>query len=127
MAPRKKKSVPDKTAPVINTGSYNYGKVKVKDADGKSRTSRGNGDAVATAMLGLSHDELLKVMKKNGLTDKLGDKPGKVNNGQFRMLLGNSLRALVRGGTPVDINGVEVKSLVQRVKLPDGAERSVAA
>lgn len=125
MAPRKKKSKAD-AAPPMSIDPKRYDAVKLRGADGRLRLSRGNGDAVATAMLGLDHDALVKVMRANGLADKLGAYANPAVAGRFRMLLGNSLRALVRKGTPVDVAGTEVRTLKQRVGLPEGASRVAA-
>jgi hypothetical protein len=109
----------------IDTGKYEYGRVKYKDKDGKSKISRGVMDAVAIAMLGMGPTELDKVVKKNSLEDKVAKARGG-NPGQFRMAVGNSLRAKVRAGEVALIGDHEVKKLDQRVALPEGAERVAA-
>lgn len=101
-----------------------YTKARIVGGDGKVRHSKSNDDAVARAMLvhlaahGTSDEVFAKIVKANGLGDKLDPAEYK-SAGLFRMTLGNSLRALVRGGTPVVIGDVTVKSLEQRVALPE--------
>jgi len=109
----------------IDTGKYEYGRVKYKDKDGKTKVSRGNLDAVALAMLGMGPKELERVVKDNKLEDKV-EKARKLNAGQFRMSIGNSLRATVRSGEAVTIGEHTIKKLDQRVALPEGAERLAA-
>ena len=77
----------------------------------KTVRSRGNGDAIAKAMAGLTPAQVKKAMSSNGLGKKLGHHYGKLNNGRFRMVVGNSLRAMVHNGTPVTINGITVSKL----------------
>lgn len=103
---------------IIDRSKYNYERKQYADPEtGKRRSTYSNGDAVANAMLGLSADQLEKVMKDNGLEEKLGKHlTGAANPGQFRMLLGNSLRAKVKRGEPVTIGEHTVKKLDQKVK-----------
>lgn len=109
----------------IDTGKYEYGRVKYRDKDGKTKVSRGNLDAVALAMLGMGPKELDRVVKDNKLEDKVA-KARTLNAGQFRMSIGNSLRAIVRAGEAVTIGDHTIKKLDQRVALPEGAERIAA-
>lgn len=104
---------------VINRDKYAYERIKTVDRDGKVRHSAGNGDAVARALLSVDYDGLIETMKKNDLWDRLGKHVGSVNNGQLRMFVGNSLRALVRKGTAVVIGEHTVRKLDQRVALPE--------
>lgn len=117
MAPRKKTDTP---SPTDSLSQYNYATLTTKDKDGKTRHSKGNGDAVQKALLVYvaAGGDLAKVVKANGLQDKL-DQAKYDNMGLFRMSLGNSLRGLVRNGTHVTIGDVVVKSLDQRVAVPE--------
>lgn len=109
---------------------YEYETTKVTGADGKTRTSRGNGDSVARAMLafvaasGDTQKALAKVVKDNKLGDKY-DVAKSDNLGLLRMAIGNTLRAMVRAGTPVQIGEVLVKTLEQRVALPEVKPKKV--
>jgi hypothetical protein len=89
-----------------------------------------NGDAVALAMMGLSHDQAVEVMTDNGLADKLSKHLGALNPGHFRMLLGASLRGLIKNGNTVKIGEHKVSSLTQKIKsdaiLPVTSKRSAA-
>jgi hypothetical protein len=103
---------------------YEYEKTRVRGVDGKIRHSLSNGDAVAKAMTVLVAEAkdlraaLAKVARENKLGAKLNIDQYD-NLGLFRMSLGNSLRGLVRNGTPVTIGDVTVKSLEQNVKVPE--------
>lgn len=115
----------EKTGDVIDREKYSYGRTRVKGEDGKVRTSTGNGDAVARAMLTvpLGEDAMKKVIKVNGLNDKLGKHIGigsGINPGQLRMIVGNALRAIVRKGEQsVTIGEIVVKKLDQNVKIDE--------
>lgn len=125
MAPRKKQKEAGSLDAIKN---YDYQRTKIVDKDGKTRHSASNGDAVAKAMLiyTAAGGDLTALIKKNGLGDRLD--PSKWDNqGLFRMALGNSLRALVRAGTPVTIGDVEVKTLAQRVAVPEVVEKKARA
>lgn len=115
MAARKKKA----KGTGIDMSDRDYKAIRVENKDGTIRHSRGNGDAVAKAMIAFvaGGGDLMKVVKDNKLTEKYGQKDFP-NQGMFRMTLGNSLRALVRGGTPVKIGSIEIKSLDQRIADP---------
>lgn len=102
-------------AKMIDPGRYGYGTTKVRGANGKIRHSRGNGDAVARALLGADFDAVLKA---NGLTERMKAHADK-NSGQFRMIGGNMLRALIKKGEPVTIGDHVIKSLTQKVAIPD--------
>ena len=100
-------------------GEYQYEATKIRDKDGKLRTSRGNGDAVAKAMLlhQAGGGELDQIIHANKLDDRM--KPhAKKSAGLRRMISGVMLRALVRNGTPVKIGRVTVEKLTQKVELP---------
>lgn len=87
-------------------------KAEQKKEEKKPRT---NGDAVARALDGLKHDDIVKVAKANKLYEGKYDKhDGTINNGRFRMLLGNSLRARIKNGMPVKIKGKVIERLNQR-------------
>lgn len=113
-----------KETTTIDASAYGYEKTKVRGADGKLKHSVSNGDAVAKAMTVLVATAkdlrvaLGKVVKENKLGAKLNIDQYD-NLGLFRMSLGNSLRGLVRNGTPVVIGDVTVKTLEQNVKVPE--------
>lgn len=105
--------------PMIDRSKYKYDPISYTDPKtGKKRRSLGNGDAVARAMLGLSADDLVTVCKANGL-DELAAKKDAINPGQFRMMVGNALRGLVRKGTAVNVGDHEITSLSQKIALPE--------
>lgn len=96
-----------------------YEKAKFKGADGKTHTTTSNGDALAKAMAGLSVADLNKAVKANGLSEKYpSGVEGFGNQGLARMSIGNSLRALVKNGTPVTVGEHTIKKLDQKVVLP---------
>jgi hypothetical protein len=106
-----------KVETMIDPGRYDV--VRIRDKSGKLRTSRGNGDAVANAMLihKAGGGDVDAIVRANKLTERM--KPHmKKPAGQFRMTLGVMLRGLVNHGTPVRIGSIVVKSLKQRVALP---------
>lgn len=117
---------------VIDASRYDYKVSKFRGKDGKVRTSRGNDDAVARAMLAFlaTGKDLMQVARANKLADRYDIK--KYDNvGLFRMSLGNALRGLVRNGTPVVIGNETIKSTSQRVSGPENvkaaAKKSVKA
>lgn len=100
--------------------NYDYERTSIRGKDGKVRHSASNGDALAKAMLiyTASDGDIGKLIKANGLQDKFD--PSKWDNlGLLRMGVGNSLRALVRNGTPVVVGGITVKALDQKVVVPE--------
>ncbi len=105
----------------IDMSGHSYRRVRVVGADGRSRHSATNDDAVARAMLtfAIGGGDWDKVIRDNKLTEKYpkGAK-GYANPGLFRMTLGGTLRAKVRAGTPVKIGTIIVKTLEQRVADP---------
>lgn len=92
-----------------------YTRTKFKGADGKSKHSAGNGDAVAQALLGAGPDDLRSIAADNGLSERMSKYEKSTNPGQYRMNLGNMLRGMVRKGTHVNIGGVTVEGLAQVV------------
>ncbi len=100
-------------------GDREYKATKIRNADGSVRTSRGNGDAIAKAMLLFTAKggDIATVVTRNKLDDKM--KPHmKKQEGLRRMTLGVMLRALVRAGTPVYIGSTKITDLKQAVELP---------
>lgn len=96
-----------------------YATTKVKNEDGKTKIARGNGDAVARALIGLDAKALEKVVKDNDLLDKhKGRATSATNLGLARMSIGNSLRAKVKRGEHVQIGEHLVKKLDQRIVVP---------
>lgn len=111
------------TTPIINPERVKgYEKTRTTGSDGKVRTVTSNGDAVALAMAGMLRPDLEKVVKANGLTDKMAKHTDK-NEGMYRMNLGNMLRARVRNlkdeDKPVVIGKHEIRSLYQRIEVPE--------
>lgn len=127
MAPRKKKAKKSEGTS-LDMSDRDYKAIRVENKDGTIRHSRGNGDAIAKAMIAFvaGGGDLMKVVKDNDLTEKYGQKDFP-NQGMFRMTLGNSLRALVRAGTPVKIGKETVTSLAQRIADPAIKERAPKA
>lgn len=112
-----------KTKPASIAADYEYETSKIRGKDGKVRSSRGNGDAVAKAMLLFTAGggEITTVINANKLQDKMAlhlKKKGPKAAGLIRMTLGVMLRALVRNGTPVKIGKELIEKLTQKVDLP---------
>ena len=101
---------------MIDRERYGYKPAKYTNAEGKTRYSVGNGDALARALIGMDLEAVIKVAKANGLGELVSRHTSNknVNTGQLRMILGNALRALVRKGTPVKVGDVTIKSLDQK-------------
>ena len=113
---------------------YQYDVIKIRGKDGKVRTSRGNQDAVAKALLVFmaGGGEITTVVNANKLQDKMAPhlkKKGPKAPGLARMCLGVMLRALVRNGTPVKIGKIVVEKLTQKVEVPkvEKLERAAVA
>lgn len=122
-----------KTKSASIAAEYEYDTTKIRGKDGKVRSSRGNGDAVAKAMLLFlsGGGEITTVINANKLQDRMAPhmkKKGPKAPGLQRMTLGVMLRALVRNGTPVKIGKELVEKLSQKVDLPkvEKAERKAA-
>lgn len=115
MAPRKTKKTATAT---IDPSKYDYKTAKTVGKDGKTVKSLGNGDAVQKAMLlfKASGKDISQVIKANGLPQVVSNYD---NLGLLRMSVGNSLRALVKAGTPVTIGSITVSKLSQRVALTE--------
>lgn len=119
-----------KTASIAS--EYEYDTTKIRGRDGKVRSSRGNGDAVAKAMLLFlsGGGEITTVINANKLKDKMAPhlkKKGPKAPGLQRMTLGVMLRALVRNGNDVKIGKIVVSKLSQKVELPKVEKRERAA
>lgn len=110
------------TKDMMDRDKYKYERTRILDPDtGKARWTSGNADAVALALTTVKKGDLPEVVAANGLGEKLDKHWGKdstVNDGQRRMLLGNSLRAMVTAGKHVVIGDITVKKLDQKVVLP---------
>ena len=90
-----------------------YPAIPYLDAEGKLSHSKGNGDAIHVAMINADVGDLKKVAKAYGFDwDKYS------NFGLARASLGNALRARVKGGEAVTVNGITVKKLDQKVINP---------
>lgn len=120
-----------KATATIDAGAYDYKTTKVRDKDGRVRHSVSNGDAVAKAMLNFvaAGKDLMQLVRANKLDQDKFNPKRFTNTGMFRMTLGNSLRAMVRAGTAVDIGGTVIKTLNQRVAVEEAktAPRKAAA
>lgn len=103
---------------VVDTKKYKYDRIKVRGPDGVARYTAGNKDAVAKCLIGMSKEDLLQVAKGNGL--KMAEHYKARNSGHFRMIVGQALRSIVQKGGKVQINGVEIESLAQKVEWPKG-------
>ncbi len=104
---------------MINPGRYDAISY-IDPISGKTRTSRGNQDAVALALLGTGPKDWDRIAKDNDLEQKL-DKEYP-NNGQYRMALGAMLRAKVKRGEAITIgNHPVIKKLDQKISLPKKA------
>lgn len=90
-----------------------YDAIEYLDSEGKLKKSRGTGDAVALAMLGMSEDEVRKTAEDNEL--EISNKP---NFGLYRLAVGNSLRAKIAQGESVVIGSFTVKKLDQKINNP---------
>lgn len=112
-----------KAKPASIAAEYEYETSKIRGKDGKVRSSRGNGDAVARAMLLFiaGGGEITTVINANKLQERMAGhmkKKGPKAAGLQRMTLGVMLRALVRNGTPVKIGKELIEKLTQKVDLP---------
>lgn len=105
---------------IINREKYAYERTAYVSEDGKKKHSTGKNDAVARAMLGMDQDALIAVMKANeGMFEKLGKHVGNVNPGQLRMFIGNSLRARIKKGTPVQVGEHLIRKLDQHIRITE--------
>lgn len=112
-----------KAKPVSIAAEYEYETSKIRGKDGKVRSSRGNGDAVARAMLVFTAGggDITTVINANKLQERMAPhmkKKGPKAPGLQRMTLGVMLRALVRNGTPVKIGKEVIEKLTQKVEMP---------
>ena len=114
-----------KKATVIDVSDRDYKVTRIRGKDGRIRHSRSNGDAVAMAMLGMSHEALGKVMKANGL-DRLKPYLDSKNPGHFRMILGQALRGMVRRDEEVIIGRNSITKLTQKVDVSKIVEQTAA-
>lgn len=111
---------------VIDPARYDV--TRVRDAKtGRVRHSRGNGDAIAKAMLVATANgiAITKIAKDNGLGDRMKGRDG-LNAGLQRMTLGVMLRKLVKDGTAVKIGDITVKTLGQKVAMPKVEAKAAA-
>lgn len=91
---------------VVNREKYNYNTSTVDTGNGK-RKAVDNGDALSDALRALDRKGISEVLRLNGLGDRV-EKHAHLNNGMFRMISGQSLRALLKKGTPIKLNKKEV-------------------
>lgn len=114
MAKRAKKA----SGTVIDTSGYDYTTTRIRnEKTGKIIYSTGKGDAVAKAMLlhraaGGTTEQIVKA-------NKLKLEAGNRSPGLFRMSVAGTLRAKVRAGEHMTIGDVVVKSLEQRIAMPE--------
>lgn len=72
------------------------------------RKSINNNDALAIALMGKDSDATFDVLRANGLEPGVWDH---LNEGMKKMNAGNKLRALIKKGTPVTVDGIQVTAL----------------
>lgn len=90
------------TGNVVKRDKYSYKTSDVKTASGK-RKSIDNDDALSKAMRGMDRKAIGKVLSMNGLGDRV-EKHVHLNDGMFRMVSGQALRAMIKRGEPVKID-----------------------
>lgn len=113
-----------KTSSVIDQGRY--GSTSFSDpATGRTRATKGSGDAVHLALSLIAFDNLNDVADKNDLQEY--DSAKYPNAGMAKMNLGNKLRARVRKGESVVIGDNTVKRLDQQIKMPKPTKPAKAA
>lgn len=88
--------------------------------DGRKVRSLNNGDSVSRALFGLDRDGVNKVLRANGMGAWVKTS-AKLNHGQHRMVAGNKLRSLVRGGTVAQVGPFFLKTLEQRSPTAEDA------
>jgi len=102
----------------VISDKYKYERIKLRDPEGKVHYSANSADAVARALLGMTQDQLIKVLQTNALDHVI---PHKAKNaGQFRMIVGGALRARIAKGEHVRIGPYTVSDLKQDVPWPEG-------
>lgn len=101
----------------INQNRYNP--VRIVDNNGKVRVTRGAGDAVANALLGLSEQQVYDVACDNGLKEKADGYAARLNPGQVRMNIGNLLRGIIKKGESITVLGRKINKLDQAVSIKD--------
>lgn len=94
----------------IDRTKYKYDITKKKTKDGKVVTSYNNGDNIAQAMLGLERKDLVSVLKENEL-GHWATKNKHLNDGMFRMGVGNQLRTIIRRGGRALVNGKKITKI----------------
>lgn len=103
---------------IVDTTKYKYDRIKVRGPDGVARYTAGNRDAIAKSMLGMTKKQVFDVSKENNLKMDVHFKSR--NDGHFRMIVGQALRSIIAKGNTITIDGVEIKSLDQKVEWPKG-------
>lgn len=103
---------------MIDFGKYSYPRIKLKSPTGKVVYSATSSDAISRAMLGMTHPDLLLVVKNNELEGRLEKHFGK-NTGHLRMIVGQALRSLIHKGGKVSIRGVTIRDLKQDIPWPE--------
>jgi hypothetical protein len=103
-AKTKAAAVPEEKNGMIDHTRYEV--FKYTGDDGKTHYSRGNGDAIAVALRGMSIDDQHQVARDNDMSEMLDNVYA--NHGQFRMALGVKLRAIVRKGEKMAGSGEKV-------------------
>lgn len=98
----------------------NYVKHRVRDANGRLRYSLHRDDAISRALFGMQIDELYDVAKANDLLTKYPKDYGK-NFGHYRMMLGTTLRNIVKKGGSVKIGKHRITSLDQHIAIQEAA------
>lgn len=96
----------DGTGPKIDRSKYQYDSSDTKSASGRKTVN--NGDALATALAGKTHTEVIDLVKANG--GKVNDNWTNLNPGMQRMSAGNVLRAMWRKEGVITIDGKKVRA-----------------
>lgn len=105
-------------AQVIDTKRYKYDRLKLRDPNGVAHYSATKLDAVARSLVGMNAAGMVAVLQENGLDYVVRHSEKKI--GHFRMIVGQSLRAILNKGSPVMVRGLMIKTLDQDVPLPEG-------
>src|SRR5262245_43830685 len=101
---------------IVDRSRYTYPTLRVRGHDNKLYYIRGVDDAVTRAM---ALHSIVAGLDLNDIAVENNLEMGQYSNmGQFRMALGNKLRARVKRGEPVVIGGINIPSLDTVVDLP---------
>lgn len=105
---------------IVDRNKYSYPTIKTRGADGKAAYVRGVDDAVTRAMALhsiVNGKDLGEIAVANNM--EMGEYS---NMGQFRMALGNKLRAALKRGEAVIIGDFTINALDNVIELPEPLE-----